>query len=94
MAVFSIEIADEHVDRILTAMCANYKYEAQVRDPNSSSETNPGAMMDNPESPYHFVNRITREYLINNTTDYEIKLAKQQALASVGSAPVITNPAV
>ena len=33
MAVFSIEIADEDIERIITAVCSTYNYNAQVVDP-------------------------------------------------------------
>ena len=34
MASFSIEIADDQVDRVITAMCANYHYRAQISNPD------------------------------------------------------------
>ena len=37
MATFAIEIPDEQVERILTAICANYQYDATISEPNSKA---------------------------------------------------------
>ena len=102
MATFSIEIPDNEVDRIISAMCGNYKYQAQIHDPNydpleeydheNPTLVPPHKIIDNPENPYQFVNRMVREYLINNTLAYEKEIARQQVENSVGNAPVITDP--
>ena len=34
MATFCVEIADESVGRVITAMCANYGYQAMISNPN------------------------------------------------------------
>ena len=89
MATFCVEIPDEDIGRILTAVCANYNYATQVEDPNSDL---PGATIDNPENPYQFVNRMTRQYLIENTTAYEIAVAKAEAMQTTAGPPNITDP--
>ena len=91
MATFAIEIPDEQVERILTALCANYQYDATISDPNSD---NPQDTIDNPQTPYQFANEIVRKYLVENTVSYEAKLARQQAMNSLDAAPVITDPAI
>ena len=91
MATFSVEIPDEQVERILTAVCANYNYNAQISDPDSDD---PNATIDNPQTTYQFANEQVRKYLIENTVAYEAKLAKQQAMNSLAAAPVITDPAI
>ena len=99
MAVFSIEIADQDIERIISAVCSTYNYNAQVIDPDyvaSDPEAPPVQYIDNPENPYQFVNRITRQYLTTITTDYERQVAlrsAEQAL-SASTAPQITDPAV
>ena len=104
MAQFSIEIADDQVERVITAVCANYNYRPQISNPDFDPSledregedydpsTNPETL-DNPETQDAFANRMVREYLINNTQAYETQLAKQQAFSSLGANPDITNPA-
>ena len=72
MATFCVEIADESVGRVITAMCANYGYQAMISNPNwnpaepTDPVTNP-EQIPNPETPDQFANRMTRDYLMNNT---------------------------
>jgi len=103
MASFSIEISDDQVDRIITAMCANYDYRTQISNPDYDPAlehgedydpaTNP-ASVNNPETPTQFTNRMVREYLQNNTIAYEVQVAKVQAQSQVALAPTITDPAI
>lgn len=98
MATFCVEIPDEEISRVITAMCANYKYQSQIVDPDyapdidplTSTINDPVGLIDNPETPYQFVNRITREYLMNNTVAFEIKQAKQSI--QLTDTPIITDP--
>ena len=49
MAVFSVIIADADVPRVITALCANYGYQANIENPNF----NPSLPVDpstNPET--------------------------------------------
>ena len=91
MATFCVEIPDGDVDRILTAVCANYNYQAKITDPNAD---NPNTTIDNPQSPYQFANEKVRKYLIENTTSYEAKQARQAALNTLSAPPQITDPAL
>ena len=105
MASFAIEIPDDQVDRIITAVCANYNYNSQIANPDFDPAledregedydpaTNPETL-DNPEIPTQFTNRMVREYLQNNTTAYEIQVAKAQVQAQAALAPTITDPAI
>jgi len=97
MAIFSINIANDQIDRVIDALCANYQYRTQVLNPDFDPELEEGednlTSIDNPENSYQFANRIVREYLINNTRAYETQLAKQQTLSNIGPDPDITNPA-
>ena len=105
MASFSVEIADDQVERVIAAMCGNYHYQLQISYPDYDPaledregdsydpSTNP-ELIDNPETPYQFANRLTREYLQNNTTSYELQQAKIAAKASQVAPPAITDPAV
>ena len=93
MAIFSIDIADDQVDRVIAAICANYNFQTQIANPDfDEDDDNSPTMIDNPETTLQFANRMVREYLINNTQAYEVQLAKQQALDNVVSDLAITNP--
>ncbi len=94
MATFCVEIPDGDVDRILTAICANYNYQATITDPNSDDPSIPSATIDNPQTPYQFANEQVRKYLIENTTAYEAKQARQAALNTLSAPPQVTDPAV
>ena len=92
---FCVDIADADVDRVITAVCANYKYKAEVPNPNFDPElppdpdTNP-ENIPNPETSYQFVNRMGREFLMNHTVDYELR--QEKAAVPQPPAPDITDP--
>ena len=99
MANFCIEIPDENVGRVVEAVCSNYHYKARVAnpdfdptepvDPDENSE-----VIDNPESAGDFTNRMTRDFLINHTQAYEVRIAKQDAINNISTSPVIINPVI
>jgi len=100
MAVFSVTIPDADVDRVIIAMCANYRYSSTVPNPEydeSLREEDEGFdpdiphVIDNPETQHQFANRMTREFLTDNTQAYEIRLAKETALNSVPTPPAIED---
>ena len=92
---FCVDIADADVERVITAMCANYNYKPEVPNPNFDPElpvdpvTNP-ENIPNPETRYQFTNRMGREYLMNNTVAYELKLEKEAVPQP--TPPDITDP--
>ncbi len=81
MATFSVEIADQDVERVIEAICVNY----------NRPDTVDG--LDNPESKSVFANRIVREYLSENVRKYELDRLKQ-TLEDQVTNPVITDPQV
>ena len=103
MALFSIEIADDQIDRVVNALCENYQYRTQVSNPDFNPElemeegydpsTNPQTI-DNPETQAEFANRMVREFLINNTQAYEIQQLKINAVNNVADSPIISDPSV
>lgn len=100
MAVFSIEIADEDVNRVLGAVAHNYKRPDQVPNPNFDpnqevGENNP-ENIDNPETVPQFVNRIVREFLADHVNAYDAKQARAAALEAARNAtpPSISDPAL
>jgi hypothetical protein len=86
MAIFSIEIADQDVDRVIAAISTNYNYEENVVD--SSGNTVP-----NPENRYVFSNRMVRQFLSDHVRKYEIDLLKKQLEESINN-PSINDPQV
>ena len=100
MAQFSVEIADADVFRVLDAVAANYNRPEQVPNPDfneslEESETN-ARMIDNPETKAVFANRMVRNFLAENVKGYEVRLAKQAAIAAAEAAASvdITDPQV
>ena len=95
MAVFSVNIADEDVNRVIGAMCANYGYQAQIPNPNFDPslpvdpETNPENIA-NPETQSQFANKKTRDFLMENTVAYELRVEKQNVPQP--TPPNITDP--
>lgn len=101
VAQFSIEIADQDLNRVLNAIGSNYKRPEKVSNPSfdaeqpEDSETNP-SQIDNPETLAQFANRIVRQFLAENVKAFEIreakKLAADQALQN--SEPNISDPQI
>ncbi len=95
MAVFSINISDEDVGRVITAMCSNYGYQSQVENVNfnsslaSDSQTNPETI-PNPETESQFANRKTRDFLMENTIAYELRMERENIISP--TPPNITDP--
>ena len=86
MAQFTIEIADEDVNRVLGALAANYKRPETI--------TVDGEQVDNPETIAQFGNRMVRQFLAENVKAYEVRLAKKQATDALNTDVVISDPAV
>lgn len=101
MAQFCVEIPDDKVAEVLNAIGSQYRYEAKVSNPNFNTEleedpvTNP-QMIDNPENLSQFVNRKTREWLIENVRAYNVKVAAAAAKQAAMNASNIdiTDPQV
>jgi len=83
MAIFSIDIPDDAVDRVLGAVVVNYGWQVEIENPefNEEEEENDSnlRMIPNPESQSVFANRIVREFLINNVKSAEAKVAAEIA---------------
>jgi len=95
MAVFSVNIDDSDVARVITAVCGNYGYQAQIENPNFNPsvdldpQTNPETIA-NPESQSQFANRKTRDFLMENTVAYELRLERENIPKP--TPPNITDP--
>jgi len=99
MANFCIEIPDDKVADVMTAMGEQYGYEAQLPNPEynyslpEDPATNPQTI-NNPETLYQFVNRMAREWITSNVTAYNAKVAADNARkAAIESTNLnITDP--
>ena len=81
MAQFCIDIADEDVERVITALCETYGRPAMVDNPDydPSEEDGPDnpSQLPNPESPYEFANRMVRAFISEVTVAYAVKKEKE-----------------
>lgn len=86
MAIFSIEIADNDVERVIMAVSTNYNYQETVLDQNNN-------LVPNSENRYVFVNRMVRDFLSDHVRKYEIDMIKKQLEESINN-PTINDPQV
>ncbi|MEB3209510.1 MAG: hypothetical protein VKK63_11440 [Synechococcus sp.] len=84
MAIFSVEIADRDVERVIESLCLNYRRPEKIKDEQ-------GNEIDNPESKPMFANRMVREFLSDHVRKHELDLAKQ-ALENSINPPSINDP--
>lgn len=107
MAIFQLEIADGDVDRVFSAICANYNrpesvanpdYVVDYSDPENpidpvDGEGNPvPATITNPETQGEFTHRMVRKFLSEHVTAYEIEEAKKAAAAAIDATVNISDP--
>ena len=91
MAQFCVEIPDDKVELVLNAVGAQYRYQVTVPNPDFDDQlpvdpdTNPETVT-NPENIAQFVNRKTREWLIENVKAYNAKVAAAAAREAALSA--------
>lgn len=84
MAIFSVEIVDSDVERVIESLCKNYNRPDLILDNNGNS-------IENPESKPVFANRMVREFLTDHVRRYEIDLLKKQIEQSI-TPPTINDP--
>lgn len=84
MAIFSVEIVDSDVERVIESLCKNYNRPDLILDNNGNS-------IENPESKSVFANRMVREFLTDHVRRYEIDLLKKQIEQSI-TPPTINDP--
>ena len=85
MAIFSVEIDDNDVERVITSLCVNYGR------PESIINAETGEEEPNSEDPSVFANAVVRQFLANNVVKYETDLARK-AISDGINAPTITDP--
>ena len=87
MAIFSIEIADNDVGRVIESLCVNYGWKDVIVDP-----ADPMGNIPNPETKPIFANRMVRQFLSDHVKKYEIDKATQAITDSLNVTPVINDP--
>ena len=93
MAVFSIEIADGDVSRVMDAITANYQWQENVINPDyDPSDPNQPEFLPNPEDKFKFTNRIVRQFLADHVAAHEIAVAKSTAVAATDTSVTIDDP--
>ena len=85
MAQFCVEIPDDKVELVLNAVGAQYRYQVAVPNPDFDDQL-PVDPDTNPENIAQFVNRKTREWLIENVKAYNAKVAAAAARDAALSA--------
>jgi len=93
MAIFSIEIADTDIARVLNAVSANYNRPETVQNPNWTGLDAPETI-ENPETKAMFANRMVRQFLAEHVIAYEKRIAKEQAEQNVNTSVSINDPAI
>lgn len=94
MAVFSIEIADADVQRVLDSVAGNYSRPQQVVNPafvEGGENQGISELIDNPESKAAFANRTVRDFLRENVSAYERRLLKEAALQQLNTSITIQD---
>tara|TARA_R100000005_G_C4987523_1_gene195499 strand:+ start:638 stop:904 length:267 start_codon:yes stop_codon:yes gene_type:complete len=86
MAIFSIEIADQDVERVIEALCLHYGREETITDPDNAMDTIP-----NPESKPVFANRMVRKFLQDHVRKYDFDIIRKQIDTS-NNIPIINDP--
>lgn len=89
MAIFSVEIADQDVGRVIEALCVNYGWQETVSDPQDPMNT-----ISNPENKAAYANRMVRGFLKDHVKKYEIDRATKAVTESLDIEPVINDPQV
>ena len=88
MAIFSIEIADQDVQRVIEALCVPYGREEMITDPEDAM-----ASIPNPESKPVFANRMVRKFLQDHVRKYDFDIIRKQIDTS-NNTPIINDPQV
>ena len=75
MAIISIEISDEQLQRVINGMCGAYYYQTDLSDPDNAVATIP-----NPETKAAFCKRMIKQHIKACALKYEGDKAKADAV--------------
>lgn len=87
MAIFSIEIADNDVSRVIESLCVNYGWQETISDPHD-----PMRIINNPETKEVFANRMVRQFLREHVVKYETDKVMKKIKESLDIDPDIRDP--
>lgn len=95
MATYCVEMPDADFLRVINAIAANYGRPDSVPNPNYAGDPNvEPETIENPETKAQFTNRIVRQFLAENVTAYEKRIALQQAEQGLDTSITIIDPQV
>lgn len=95
MATYCVEMPDADFLRVINAIAANYGRPDSVPNPNYAGDPNvEPEIIENPETKAQFTNRIVRQFLAENVTAYEKRIALQQAEQGLDTSITIVDPQV
>lgn len=95
MATYCVEMPDEDFIRVINAIAANYGRQDNVSNPNYAGDPNiEPQIIENPETKAQFTNRIVRQFLAENVTAYEKRLALKQAEQTLDTSITIIDPQI
>jgi len=95
MATYCVEMPDADFLRVINAIAANYGRPDSVPNPNYAGDPNvEPETIENPETKAQFTNRIVRQFLAENVTAYEKRIALQQAEQGLDTSITIVDPQV
>ena len=74
------------------ALCANYKYQAQISNPDYDP-SDPGSedLIDNPETAVNFAKRMILKYIRDNVRKYRADIADAARVAALETADNESN---
>jgi predicted RNA-binding protein with PIN domain len=72
MTTFSVDVPDDQIDRIYTAIAASLGWQAEYTNDD-------GNVTKNPETIDEFIERIMAQYLGHIVSEYEVSVALTQA---------------
>jgi len=79
MALFTIEIPDETVDRAFDAIAEHYHYKPRIWVFQDIDGVSTEVEIDNPESKKDFFHRILTQFVKENVVAYEVSIGSKQA---------------
>ena len=83
MATFTVTIPDDKKDEIIDAICANYRYQETVTDPE-------GLEIPNPMTKAQFAKRKLAEFVKENLKSYKVS----QVVETARDAAIVEADAV
>ena len=92
MAIFRLEIPDEHVEEIFAAVCSNYNYKELVSNPDYQDGGDEPETITNPQTKGQFTHEIVRKFLVENVKSFKVSQARKSAVDAVDVNISLSDP--